>query len=929
MQMRLWAPRVPLLVLCLLATGSGLAYARAGRIDSVSPTSGSTGQVVTITGNGFGAGNVRITIGGVAVQLLSATGRSATFRVPAGLPPGPTTIVATNPGGHTGSIAFRVTGPAPPLNTAPIVNAGPDQEITLPNTATLNGVVTDDGLPTGSPLTITWSKVSGPGSVIFSTPNAAVSTAAFSSPGSYVLRLTASDTEFSVSDDIVVTVTVPSPPRLTVQIAGDVANSFVLFDPSTGHACNGTPGSQCTFTYAPGDTVRLYTQEFGGFTRASNFLSWSGVPGCGTGDDCVITFGTADVTVTATFTIRVFVAVEGTGAGRVTTSPAGIDCTSGTSCGPLSLTPGQAVTFTAAPNAGSVVDRWDTYNTNAVDAAAIAACGSATTCTITPTGFLHVRVVWGVDPGFAKSFDVSVSGGGSGFVSSNFGLYCPAVGCSVSTPVAPGTYQLYASPNDGSYFAGWGGDAASCGRNTVCDVTVGGSPVNVTASFEPGTRLTVQVAGYAGNSFILFDPSSGHACNGTPGSLCTFTYAPGDTVRLYTREFNGFTRASNFLSWSGVPDCGTDDDCVITFGTDDVTVTATFTIPVFVAVEGSGAGRVTTLPLGIDCTNGTFCGPLALTPGQAVTFTAAPAVGSAVDRWDTYNTNAVDAAVIAACGNATTCTIAPTGYLHVRVVWGPAINQAPVVNAGPDQTIMLPAMATLTGSVNDDGLPLGSPVTLGWSKVSGPGAVLFTSPNNAITSASFSLPGSYVLRLTANDTAATVSDDVTVTVQMESCSVSTTNFGDLGALAGGANFDPAEDALTFYAPLEPTAPADSIQIDLYAGYGVFSAGSITPGTFQITGEELNFATCGLCVRLFTNVTSTGDVGDTYMATGGTVTIAAAGTANGSTLSGSLSNVQFRHVNIDPVTGNTTLAANSCSTALTNATFSATVTIVSP
>src|SRR5438105_8841956 len=92
------------------------------------------------------------------------------------------------------------------VNQAPVVNAGPDQTITLPKTATLNGLVTDDGYPIGSTLTITWTQVSGPGVATFSAPNAATTTASFSMAGSYVLRLTASDMEFTVSDEVAITV---------------------------------------------------------------------------------------------------------------------------------------------------------------------------------------------------------------------------------------------------------------------------------------------------------------------------------------------------------------------------------------------------------------------------------------------------------------------------------------------------------------------------------------------------------------------------------------------------------------------------------------------------------------------------------------------------------------------------------------------------
>jgi RHS repeat-associated protein len=92
-------------------------------------------------------------------------------------------------------------------------------------------------------------------------------------------------------------------------------------------------------------------------------------------------------------------------------------------------------------------------------------------------------------------------------------------------------------------------------------------------------------------------------------------------------------------------------------------------------------------------------------------------------------------------------------------------NQAPVVNAGVDQTITLPANANLAGSATDDGLP--NPpagLTLTWNKVSGPGVVAFASATSASTTAVFSLAGTYILRLTASDGALSAADDVRITV---------------------------------------------------------------------------------------------------------------------------------------------------------------------
>jgi hypothetical protein len=95
-------------------------------------------------------------------------------------------------------------------NQAPVVNAGSDQTVSQFQAATLNGSVSDDGLP-GSGVTASWSKVSGPGTVTFANPAAASTTATFSAAGAYTLRLSATDTQLSNSDDVIVTVNAPPP----------------------------------------------------------------------------------------------------------------------------------------------------------------------------------------------------------------------------------------------------------------------------------------------------------------------------------------------------------------------------------------------------------------------------------------------------------------------------------------------------------------------------------------------------------------------------------------------------------------------------------------------------------------------------------------------------------------------------------------------
>ncbi|MBI2105055.1 MAG: fibronectin type III domain-containing protein [Candidatus Omnitrophica bacterium] len=138
--------------------------------------------------------------------------------------------------------------PTPPANQAPVARAGSDQALTLPAAATLEGTVSDDGLPTGQSLTVAWSQVSGPGTAALEDPAAPATTATFSVEGSYVLRLTAHDGALSASDDLTVTVQPATPPHRILYVALD----------GTGDGRGSTPFGtiqKAVDAAAPGDTV--------------------------------------------------------------------------------------------------------------------------------------------------------------------------------------------------------------------------------------------------------------------------------------------------------------------------------------------------------------------------------------------------------------------------------------------------------------------------------------------------------------------------------------------------------------------------------------------------------------------------------------------------------------------------------------------------
>lgn len=162
------------------------------------------------------------------------------------------------------------------------------------------------------------------------------------------------------------------------------------------------------------------------------------------------------------------------------------------------------------------------------------------------------------------------------------------------------------------------------------------------------------------------------------------------------------------------------------------------------------------------------------------------------------------------------------------------------------------------------------------------------------------------------------------------CSVSTRNFGDKGALTpsicvqdpGQDAADPMDDVIFMRAPLEAGSPFDEIEIQLWAGFGALTNG-FANGTYPITGDETQFATCGVCVFLNTNRVDDQTYEDDYFATGGTVTL----TSVQGNLTGTVSNLTFEHVTV--AQGESTPVGDGCTTGVTAASFTAPITTPPP
>ncbi|MEM9605902.1 MAG: hypothetical protein AAGA99_00680 [Actinomycetota bacterium] len=92
---------------------------------------------------------------------------------------------------------------------APLVDAGSDFGLGTDVSGNMAGVVTSNEPSTST----TWSKVSGPGAVVFGDASSLSSTVTIDTAGTHVLRLTADDgVNAAVTDDVTVTVTDPVAP---------------------------------------------------------------------------------------------------------------------------------------------------------------------------------------------------------------------------------------------------------------------------------------------------------------------------------------------------------------------------------------------------------------------------------------------------------------------------------------------------------------------------------------------------------------------------------------------------------------------------------------------------------------------------------------------------------------------------------------------
>lgn len=333
---------------------------------------------------------------------------------------------------------------------------------------------------------------------------------------------------------------------------------------------------------------------------------------------------------------KVVIGKIGTGDGRVTSEPDGIDC--GPRCSFSFVSNDdppnyQPVTLTGTAEPGSVFEGFGD-------------CGE-TSCTIDPivpgkTYEVTVRFTRVQPSQFALT--VSVTGQGR-VVSAPGGIDCgPTCTHSYSANTA---VTLTATPTPGWTFAGWGG---ACSGLQTCQTTMN-EPRAVTATFAPpGTLYTLAVAtaGADVNSNL-----PGISC----GTACVATYGAGVEVTL--------TPTAGPVVWGGA--CSGTGACVVPLARSravSASIAGARLTRAPTAVTVAGGGVVTSAPAGINC--GATCGAL-FPVGTPFTLRATPDAGWLFAGWS-----------ISCHGIEPTCQLPARGAASVAATFVKAGTRYPI-----------------------------------------------------------------------------------------------------------------------------------------------------------------------------------------------------------------------------------------------------------
>lgn len=577
-----------------------------------------------------------------------------------------------------GEVQFNSGSNATPVNQAPGVYAGDSQRITFPTAAVLSGIAADDDLPSPSAFKTTWSQVSGPGTTTFADAGQPATSATFSAPGTYVLRLTATDGTATQTSDVTIVLIDPNEQTsLDLTFSTGPAEHYSLTDGTFTAARTYNNGVTVNFngtSYSPYYSVSfrapanaplkpgVYADAIdinGDITRPGIQISGTGYYGSG-----AVSFEIKKVIYGPDGKILSFWATfaQATTPYRTVTR------------GEIKFDAGStAVPVNQAPGVHAGIDQRLAFSGAAIPLNGLAGDDDLPSAASFTTEWTKVS-----GPGEVSFADAHAAATGATFT-------------------APGQYVL---------------------RLT---------------GFDSALKTTDEV------TFTLVDPNEQTSLDVTTSTGQSFHYTSLDgpfTATIYENNqiYLTFNGAGSYSPWWYL----------------------NFNAPAHAPLKAGVYNNLT--DAGYDITRAGFSmyGSISAYVTAGASFEVKKMICTAdrqlVSFWATFD-----------LPNPYGPNVRGEIKINAGATTAPA-NQAPGVYAGADQRIVYPAAVSLSGLAGDDDLPSPTALTTTWSQVSGPGTTTFAATNQLNSTASFSAPGDYVLRLTATDGELSSTDEVSVRV---------------------------------------------------------------------------------------------------------------------------------------------------------------------
>jgi Divergent InlB B-repeat domain len=366
--------------------------------------------------------------------------------------------------------------------------------------------------------------------------------------------------------------------------------------------------------------------------------------------------------LTFTYSIQVFtldIIKAGVGTGTVSSNPAGIDC--GATCS-SSFSQNTVVSLSAIATSGSRFAGWTGDCTNITG-----------DCVVTMNAVKSVTATF--EP---VVFSLTLASGGAGIGYITFPALSTSCATQCSVGISNGTViTLTATAYPGYTFAGWSGPCSGVGDCTF----IMNSTTTVNANFNANPPVLFSITKNGTGTGSISSDIPGIDC----GATCTANFNQDTVVSFAVTPDTG----SRFAGWAGA--CTGTGDCKVTMDAAK-NVTATFNlIPKFaLTVTKTGAGTISSSPVGIDC--GATC-TSSFDQNTVVTLTPTPGSGISFLGWT------------GACTGIGACTVTMNALKSVSASFEP--TPLPVFAL----TTTIDTTGTGTGNVSSNPVGINCPTT--------------------------------------------------------------------------------------------------------------------------------------------------------------------------------------------------------------------------